>query len=189
MVILCLGLETARIFLQNISTSRLKKAYAAEKNVRAKMRLHAALLRRKNEKIADIADTLEKPKGTISKWLNKLQDDGLAGAMPKKQPGRPSRLTRKQLKSLRRDILKLPEKFGYSSGFWSTRLVREHVEKKFKASFTPRHTTRLLSKIRLSFKKPRIFNPRRASPEEIAAFKKKRVEWCWLPSTKGGQSS
>jgi transposase len=176
-------------FLRNISTRRLKTAYASEKNVKAKMRLHAALLRRKGEKIADIANILEKPKGTISKWLNKLQDDGLAAAMPKKQPGRPRRLAHKQLKTLRKDILKLPEKLGYSSGYWSTRLVKEHVRKKFKTSFTPRHMTRLLAQIGFSFKKPRVFNPRRASAEEIGAFKKKRVEWCWLPSAKGEPSS
>lgn len=172
-------------FLGNISTSKLKKAYAKEKNLKARMRLHAALLRRKGRKIADIADTLEKPKGTISKWLNKLQDGGLAAAVPTKQPGRPRRLAPEQLKALRHDLLKLPEKHGYASGFWSTRLVKKHVMDKFKASFTPRHMTRLLSRIGFSFKKPRAFNPRRASAEEIDTFKKKRAEWCWLPSAKG----
>lgn len=169
-------------FLQNISTRKLKKAFAAEKNVKAKMRLHAALLRRKGKKIEDIASTLEKPKGTISKWLNLLEDKGLSAAIPKKQPGRPRRLANKQLKTLYNDLLKTPEKLGYSNGFWSTRLVKEHVRKKFKATFTPRHMTRLLSKIGFSFKKPRTFNPRRATAEELLAFKKKRVEWCWLPN-------
>jgi len=169
-------------YLHNVSTGRLKKAFNAEKNMRARMRLHAALLRRKGRKIDDIADTLEKPKGTISKWLNKLQDKGLAGAMPEKQPGRPRRLTLGQLKTLRNDMLKPPEKLGYSSGFWSSRLIKEHVTKKFSVSFTPRHMTRLLAKIGFSFKKPRTFNPRRASPEEIASFKKKRAGRCWLPS-------
>jgi putative transposase len=176
-------------FLGDISTNRLKKAYAKEEKLKARMRLHAALLRRKCMKIADIADTMEKPKGTISKWLNKLQDGGLAAAVPIKQPGRPRRLAPEQLKALRHDLLKLPENHGYSSGFWSTRLVKEHVKKKFNASFTPRHMTRLLSRIGFSFKKPRTFNPRRASAQEIGAFKKKRAEWCWLPSVKGEPSS
>lgn len=176
-------------YLQNTSTRKLKKAYSAEKNVKAKMRLHAALLRRKGKKVEDIANTLEKPKGTISKWLNKLENEGLAAATPKKQPGRPRRLTQKQLKTLYNDLLKLPEKLGYSSGFWSTRLVKEHVRKKFKATFTPRHMTRLLSKIGYSFKKPRAFNPRRATPEELAAFKKRRAEWCWLPNAREEPSS
>ncbi len=172
-------------FLGNISTNRLKKAYVKEKKLKARMRLHAALLRRKGRKIDEIADTLEKPKGTISKWLNKLQDGGLKAATPKKQPGRPRRLGPEQLKALRHDLLKLPEKHGYSSGFWSTRLVKQHVMNKFKTSFTPRHMTRLLSRIGFSFKKPRTFSPRRASEQDILAFKKKRVEWCWQPSAKG----
>lgn len=180
-------IENGEDFLQNVSTNKLKKAYAVEKNVRAKMRLHAALLRRKGEKIENIANTLEKPKGTISKWLNKLQKEGLAAATPKKQPGRPRRLTHKQLQTLRKDLLKLPQKLGYTNGYWDTRLVKEHVRKKFKTSFTPRHMTRLLSKIGFSFKKPRTFNPRRASRGEINAFKKKRVEWSWLPNAKDAQ--
>lgn len=175
-------------FLMSVSTHRLKQAYAKEKNPKALIRLHAALLRRKGRKIDEIADTLEKPKGTISKWLNKLQEGGLKAATPKKQPGRPRRLAPDQLKALRHDLLKLPEKHGYSNGFWSTRLVKEHVKNKFKASFTPRHMTRLLSRVGFSFKKPRVFNPRRASAQELSKFKKKRVEWCWLPSAKGEPS-
>jgi len=175
-------IESGTDFLQNTSTRKLKKAFAAETNVKAKMRLQAALFRRKGKKIGEIANALEKPKGTISKWLNRLQDEGLTAAIPKKQPGRPRRLRSRQLKALRNDLLKLPEKLGYSNGYWSTRLVKEHVRKKFKVSFTSRHMTRLLSKVGFSFKKPRVYNPRRASPEELRAFKKKRVEWCWLPS-------
>lgn len=182
-------IKNGKKFLQRISTRKLKKTYAVEKNVKAKMRLQAALLRRKARKIEDIARTLEKPKGTISKWLNLLEDKGLLAATPKKQPGRPRRLTHKQLKILYNDLLKQPEKHGYSTGFWSTRLVKEHVRKKFKVSFTPRHMTRLLSKIGFSFKKPRAFNPRRATVEELIAFKKKRVEWCWLPSAREEPSS
>ncbi len=176
-------------FLQGVSTRKLKKAYSAEKNVKAKMRLQAALLRRKGRKIEDIANTLEKPKGTISKWLNLLEDKGLSAATPKKQPGRPRRLTNTQLKTLYKDLCKTPEKHGYSNGFWNTRLVKEFVRKKFKASFTPRHMTRLLQKIGFSFKKPRAFNPRRATAEELLAFKKKRVERRWLPNVKAGPSS
>lgn len=182
-------IKSGRDFLENTSTRKLKKAYATETNVRAKMRLQAALLRRKGKKIEDIAYTLEKPKGTISKWLNLLENEGLAAATPKKQPGRPRRLTIQQLKTLRKDLLQLPEKLGYSDGYWNTRLVREHVKRKFKATFTPRHMTRLLLRVGFSFKKPRAFNPRRASPEELAAFKKKRVEWCWLPLEREEQSS
>ena len=174
-------------YLQKVTTSKLKKAFSSEKNVKAKIRLHAALLRRKGSKIEDIANTLEKPKGTISKWLNKLEKEGLSAATPIKPSGRPRRLTHKQLKTLYNDLLKLPEKLGYQSGFWNTRLVKAHVRKKFKVVFTPRHMTRLLSKIGFSFKKPRAFNPRRATPEELLAFKKRRVEWCWLPNAREEQ--
>ena len=175
-------------YLHSVSTRQLKKAFGAEKNLRARMRLHAALLRRKGRKVEEIADTLEKPKGTISKWLNKLQDGGLDAAMPIKQPGRPRRLTLGQLKTLRTDMLKQPDELGYSSGFWSSRLIKEHVSKKFNTTFTPRHMTRLLSKIGFSFKKPRTFNPRRASPEELASFKKKRAGRYWLPNGMGEPS-
>ncbi len=163
-------------FLEGVSTNALRKAFVSEQNVRAKTRLHAAFLRRQSKKVEEIAYTLGATKGAVSKWLNRLQDNGLKAAAPVKQTGRPRRLLPEQLKALRKDLLKEPARHGYPETFWSTRLVREHVKQKFGASFVDRHMTRLLHKFGFSLQKPRP-SDYRANKAAQKRFKKSSPAW------------
>lgn len=163
-------------FLKGVSTNALRKAFVSEQNIRAKTRLHAAFLRRQNKKVEEIAHTLGHTKSAVSKWLNKIEDNGLKAAVPIKQTGRPKRLSTEQLKALRKDLLKEPRKHGYVETFWNTRLVQEHVRKKFGVSFVDRHMRRLLYLMGFSRQKPR---PRdyRANKAAQKRFKKSFLAW------------
>lgn len=163
-------------FLEGVSTNALRKAFVSETNVRAKTRLHAAFLRRRGKKVDEIAETLGTTKGAVSKWLNKLDDNGVSAAMPVKQTGRPKRLTTKQLASLRRDLLKEPAKHGHDATFWNTRLVQEHVRQKYGTLFVDRHMRRLLHKLGFSLKKPRP-SDYRADKAQQKRFKKNSNAW------------
>ena len=163
-------------FLEGVSTNALRKAFVSETNVRAKMRLHAAFLRRQGKRVDEIAETLGTTKGAVSKWLNKLHSDGISAAMPIKQTGRPKRLSAKQLKILRKDLLKTPDKHGYTESFWETRIVQEHVRKKFSTSFVDRHIRRLLHEMGFSQQNPRP-SDYRADKAAQKRFKKKSKAW------------
>jgi transposase len=163
-------------FLGPVSTNALKKAFVSEKNGRAKARLHAAFLRRQGKKEEEIAGTLGVTKSAVSKWLNKLHDNGLKGAMPVKQTGRPKRLSTEQLKLLRADLLKNPAKHGHQETFWNTKLVQEHVKQKFGVTFVSRHMTRLLHKLGFSLQKPRP-SEYRANVASQKRFKKNYIAW------------
>lgn len=163
-------------FLETVSTKALKKAFVSEQNVRTKTRLHAAFLRRQGKKVEEIADTLGSTKSAVSKWLNKLHDNGLKAAVPVRQTGRPKRLSASKLKLLRADLLKEPTRHGYADVFWSTRVVQEHVRKKFGASFVDRHMRRLLHRMGFSQKKPRPADYR-ASTASQKRFKKNLNAW------------
>ena len=163
-------------FLKSVSDKELHNAFVSEKNIRAKMRLHAAFLRRQGKKIDDIANTLGATKGAVSKWLTKLNNNGLKAAMPIKQTGRPKRMSAKELRLLRRDLLKEPKKLGYDYGMWSTKLVQDHVKKKFKASFVGRHMRRLLQNMGFTQQKPRPIDYRADSAKQ-RRFKKNSPGW------------
>lgn len=163
-------------FLEDVSTNALRKAFVSGTNVRAKVRLHAAFLRRQGKKVDEIAVTLGCTKGAVSKWLNKLQLNGLEAAVPVKQTGRPKRLSVKQLKLLRNDLLKNPDKHGYGASFWNTRIVQEHTRKKFGISFVDRHMRRLLHHMGFSQIKPRP-SDYRANKARQKRFKKNSLAW------------
>lgn len=166
-------------FLGGVSTNALHRAFVSETNVRARTRLHAAFLRRQGKKVDEIADEFGATKSAVSKWLNKLQYQGIGAAAPIKQSGRPKRLSAQQLNVLRKDLLKAPENHGYDVGFWNTRMVQEHVRKRFHASFVDRHMRRLLHKIGFSLQTPRP-SDYRANKADQERFKKKFR--AWLPS-------
>ena len=163
-------------FLDGVSTNALRKAFVSETNVRAKLRLHAAFLRRQGKRVDEIAETLGSTKGAVSKWLNKLHVNGIKAAMPVKQTGRPKRLSTEQLKLLRKDLLKAPSKHGYDAGFWETRIVQEHARNKFGVSFVDRHMRRLLHSMGFSQIKPRPADYR-ANTASQKRFKKNSHAW------------
>ena len=167
-------------FLGRVSEPVLHRAFVCETNVRARTRLHAALLRKQGKKVEEIARTFGTTKSAVSKWLNRLHYGGIKAAMPVKQTGRPKRLPEEQLRVLKKDFLKKPIAFGYPETFWTTRLVQEHVSKKFGVAFVSRHMTRLLHKIGFSLQKPR---PSDYRANKAAQNRFKKNSFAWFPNT------
>jgi transposase len=163
-------------FLEGVSTNALRKAFVLETNARARTRLHAAFLRRQGKRVDEIAETFGVTKSAVSKWLNKLHINGIGAAMPVKQTGRPKRLSEKQLKALQKDLIQSPKKFGYGYGMWDTKIVQEHVRKKFGKQFVARHMRRLLHKMGFSQQKPRP-SDYRANIASQKRFKKNSKGW------------
>lgn len=168
------SLRKGESFLQGVSTERLKRLYAVEKNVKAKLRLLAAVRRKKGESIDDIAKALEKPRRTIHGWLRRFEERGIKASYDKKQPGRTPRLTASQLKKLRRELLNGPP--HAPSDIWEMRQVRDHIQKKYGVSYKRHNIFRLLKLLGFSVQKPR---PRhyKSDPQLQEQFKKKQGEY------------
>lgn len=171
-------------FLPDFSLVELKKCVAAEKKRQPRLRLLVVLNRKEGKSIDQIADAVGLHRRTVHDILHRFDERGLPAAQALPKPGRTPHLTKKQLQDLRTRLLDSPRESGFDEGFWNSRMIVAFVKKKYKVHYTREHTTRLLAKLGFSYKKPRPTNPRRASPEEIAAFKKKRVERYWLPEKK-----
>lgn len=176
-------------FLPNISLNGLKKQIAAEKERQPRLRLLVALNRKQNKSIDQIADSVGLYRRAVHDILHRFEDRGLKAAKTLPKSGRPKKLKTKQLEDLRKRLLQLPKESGFDEGFWNGRMIQKLVYKKYKVQYCKSNVPKLLSKIGFSYKKPRPTNPRRAPPEEIAAFKKKRIERYWLPKKKKEQSS
>ena len=116
-------------FLPYVSVQRLQYLYNREENAKGKLRLLAAIRRKKGESIDTIAAALEKPRRTIHGWLQRFEQRRLNAVLDKKQPGRPSRLTALQLKKLRRELIRGPA--HVPGRLWTTRLVNEHIKKRY----------------------------------------------------------
>lgn len=146
-------LEKGNAFLSYVSVQRLQAMYHQEKNAKAKLRLLAAIRRKKGESIDDIAFALEKPRRTIHGWLQRFEQRRLGAVHDKKQTGRPARLTKLQLKKLRRELLKGPA--HVPSRLWTTRHVHEHLKKEYGVIYRRSNVFRLLHQLGFSLQEPR----------------------------------
>lgn len=176
-------------FLPDFSLDELKQHAMAEKRKQPHMRLLVALNRKEDKSIDEIADATGLHRRAVHDILHRFEERGLEAANALPKPGRTKRLTTKQLKDLRKRLLQAPSKSGFEEGFWNGRMVQQLVRKQYGVHYCSGWLPKILAQLGFSYKKPRPTNPRRASPEEIAVFKKKRVEQYWLPKEKKEQFS
>lgn len=165
------NLRKGNDFLPYVSIQRLQALYAHEQQAKAKLRLLVAIRRKKGESIDEIAAALEKPRRTVHGWLHRFEQRRLNAVYDKKQPGRPSRLNKAQLKTLRRELLHGPA--HVPSRLWTTRLVREHVEKKYGITYRRSNMFRLLHVLGFSVQQPRQQHYK-ADKKAQQRFKKKQ---------------
>lgn len=160
-------------FLPGLSVPGLERRYRREKDSRAKLRLLAAILRKEGKTMGRIADELHVPVGTVHAWLRRLLDGGLRRLHDEHRSGRPSILDAKELKELRRDLLRGPKANGFDAPFWTTKMVQEHVRRKYGKEYRARGMRDVLHRVGFSSKMPRPANAKRASKEEVESFKKR----------------
>lgn len=163
-------LEKGNSFLPETSVKNLKQFYKTEKNSKAKLRLLAALHRKKGKSIDDITRLLEKPRRTVHGWLTYFQERGIEAKYSIKQSGRPAILDKSQISKLIKVLEKGPP--HNPKGLWTTKEVREFIRKKYGISFVPQHVWRILIALGFSLQRPRKKHYKSASIEEIERFKK-----------------
>ena len=167
-------------FLGWVSVPRLQRRVLKAETHKERLRLQAALLRRQGKTLEEIARAVGKPFNTVSDWLRRIENDGITVVADKQRSGRPKKLSVQQLKKLQKDLLQKPSAFGFAEGFWSTKLVQEHVHKKLGVQFVNRHMTRLLHRMGFSCKKPR---PAHYKADKAAQNRFKKNFTGWFPNT------
>ena len=158
--------------MKGTSINFLRKTCKNEKNAKAKIRLKAAILRKQDIPYSVICASLDVIPSTLSYWLNRMDKEGITASHRKKYSGSRCFLNKKQLVSLRDDLISGPEKFGFNQFMWSTRMVITHVNKKYNTLYSARGMRELLHRIGFSSKKPRPTHHKSASKEEQNRFKK-----------------
>lgn len=165
-------LEKGDSFLPEVSIKKLKQMYKEENKSKAKLRLLAAVHRKKGRSLDDIARLLEKPRRTVHGWLTYFQERGISAKDSIKQTGRKPMLTAKQIKGLAKALEKGPP--HNPSGLWTTKEAREFIKKKYGISFVPQHIWRILISLGFSLQRPRKRHYKSASIGEMEHFKKRR---------------
>ena len=170
-------------FLPGVSIDRLQKLYSAEQKAKPKIRLLCAIRRKEGESLDQIADGLRMHRRTVHETLRRFDERGIEGKDSIRQPGPNARLTLAERKDLARRLLRGPPR--NSSGLWTTKEVRQLIQKKYGTTYTSVHVWGLLKAGGFSLQKPRNRNYRAASLVEQASFKKKLPSWRAIIAAEG----
>ena len=158
-------------FLPKWSLSQLQKSYKKEKNKKVKLRLLCAIHRKKGDTILDISEKVVLAKSTVHDHLKRFENGSKALLYDGTRPGKPPKLSEKQVFSLKQAIENSPKSHGFDTDFWSTALVRCYVKEKYGKTYTMYGTRKLLKRLGFSLQKPRPIH-HKGNAEKQAKYKK-----------------
>lgn len=157
------------MFLSGVDLVRLENAYTKEIQVKAKLRLQCAVLRKKGNSQPFISEVTGLSVTTVSDILRRFERRGMTGCYAIKQKGQTPKLKRVQKLQLKKALSKSPEEQGLPFVIWTTKLVQYFIAKKFNTTYALRYVRDFLSSLQLSIQTPR--------PEHIKANKKLQAQF------------
>ena len=134
-------------------------------------RLHAVLYVLDGARSHDAARLYGDSPRAIEYWVNRLISQGLTGLLDGNHPGRPARLSTKDMAKLRKDISRNPRELGYDQNLWDGLLLSHHLTQKYSISLSVRQCQRLFHQLGFSLQRPRRKASEADGPQQ-EAFKK-----------------
>lgn len=125
----------------------VRKQVGHSREKRACYRAFCLLMIMQGQRIGDIAEALGEHTRTIERWRKRFNEQGVAGLIDDTSPGRPSRLSEKDMASLRQDIQSSPQAFGIDSKQWRGKQVQAHLAGQYHVDLSLRQCQRLLKKL------------------------------------------
>jgi transposase len=164
------NLSKGEDFLLDVPLSEIKKIYKTEKKAKPKQRLLCAVHRKEGRSIDYIADALHMSRRTVHDTLTRFDKRGIKAKDAIKQDGRPALISLNQRKALLKDLEAGPP--HNKSGLWTTKEVKDLLERKYGVSFVNQHIWRIIVSLGFTMQKPRKKHHLSATNAEIEAFKK-----------------
>ena len=105
------------------------------------------------------ASSLSEPCGessrTLSAWVKQVDEGGFEALRPKKQPGRPNKLTKEQKEEIKDAVLSEPSLHGYN--VWDGPSLSDFILKRYAVQLGVRQCQRLFHQLGFSQIRPQAF--------------------------------
>ena len=115
---------------------------------------------------------------TLSAWVKQVDEGGFEALRPKKQPGRPNKLTKDQKEEIKVVILSEPSLYGYN--VWDGPSLSDFILKKYDVKLGVRQCQRLFHQLGFSQIRPQTF-PSKDHEEDPSRGEFKKTERALLP--------
>lgn len=137
-------------------------------------RIRAMALLDQGRSLSEVARRVGAHASSVMRWRNSVRRRGQAGLKAKPAPGRPPKLTARQLKRLVKLLLKGAMARGHSTEVWTTQRIADLIEEEFGVRYHRDHIGRVLHRLNWSYQKP---DRRALQRKEDQIERWKREEW------------
>ena len=134
-------------------------------------RLHGVLLVAQGMSCRQVSDLLGDAPRTVAYWVRRFEHDGLGGLTEEERPGRPRRLTERQIQGIDAALRRTPADFGLTGNLWDGKTLSAYVKKQWDVGLSTRQCQRLFRQLGFRLRKPRSLIAN-ANPEDQARVKK-----------------
>jgi transposase len=107
------------------------------------------------QRVVELAGQVDVTRGSVNRWLQWYEADGVDGLRTKKAPGAARKLSKEQEAELVDLIRGSPLAAGFSTGLWTGPMVGEVIRDRFGVSYHNHHVPRLLHRLGFSVQRPR----------------------------------
>lgn len=139
-----------------------------------KRREYAIKLLRTGKNLSTVARAVSAHPSSVLRWQRAYRKQGRKGLQAKPVPGRPSRLSAKQLSQLIHHLADGPLAAGYKTDLWTLARIVRLIRQRFGVAYHPGHVWKLLKKLNWSCQKP---ERRALQRDEEAIAHWKRYRW------------
>jgi transposase len=149
-------------------------------------RMKAARLLRQRLSQSEVGRRVGVHRQSVSRWARELEQSGMRGLRRAQHRGRPPRLSAAQLRDLEQALKRGPEVFGFVSGLWTARRVRDLIEYLTGVRYHEDHVGRLLHQLGWSCQRP---VGRALERDEVAIRNWKKYRWPRIKKKRSGSGA
>ncbi len=121
-----------RIRVRGRQLSRLQRIYDETSCPRTRIRVQSVLLAYDGYTSTEIAAITQQSDDTVRRWLHRFMQHGCDGLYEGEHSGRPPMVTLQVEAFLLTCLLHAPRDFGFARASWTTALLAQAVERRFK---------------------------------------------------------
>lgn len=134
-------------------------------------RLHGVLLVAQGMTCPAVGRLLGDGPQTVRDWVRRFEGKGLAGLADGERPGRPRRLSDRQLAAVKAVLRQTPASVGLTGNLWDGKTLSAFIKRRCDVSLGVRRCQALFKEFGFRFRKPRPLIAR-ADPAVQASYKK-----------------
>jgi transposase len=147
--------------LKNYTTEQVETLFESDENNLVGVKLYAIIQLTRGYSSRKLKEFYRVTHKQICNWADRFDVEGIDGLRIKPGRGRHSFITNEQKESLKVDLSKSPETFGYNTANWSGPLLRKHLEVAYKVLYNQAAVYVLLRELGFSFQRARGKYPER----------------------------